>query len=217
MVVIYSIEGNIGSGKSTFVDKLKLHFKNNKFNNYDVNEICFLEEPVNIWENIKNEKNENIIECFYKNQEKYAFSFQIMAYISRLSLLRNAIKKNYKVIFTERCVYTDKNVFAKMLHDSGMIEKINFEIYCKWFDEFIKEFDNFEFIYIQTDPEIAHNRIIKRNRIGEDIPLDYIKKCHNYHEEWLKETKNVKTLNGNVERNTKDSYTDWILEIMMNK
>lgn len=120
-------------------------------------------------------------------------------------------------IFTERCVYTDKNVFAKMLHDSGMIEKINFEIYCKWFDEFIKEFNNFEFIYIKTDPEIAHNRIIKRNRTGEDIPLEYIKKCHNYHEEWLKETKNVKTLNGNVERNIKDSYTDWILEIMMDK
>jgi len=217
MVVIYSIEGNIGSGKSTFVNKLKSYFKNNKFRNYEEKDICFLEEPVNIWENIKNEYNENIIECFYKNQEKYAFSFQIMAYISRLALLRKAVKKNYKIIFTERCVYTDKNVFAKMLHDSGMIEKINFEIYCKWFDEFISEFSNFEFIYIQTNPEIAHNRIIKRNRTGEDIPLDYIKKCHNYHEEWLKEQKNVTTLNGNVERNTNDLFMDWIQEIMMDK
>ena len=215
MVVIYSVEGNIGSGKSTFVNKLKSHFKNNKFSNYEEKDICFLEEPVSIWENIKNEDNKNIIECFYKNPEKYAFSFQIMAYISRLALLRNAVKQNYKIIFTERCVYTDKNVFAKMLHDSGMIEKINFEIYCKWFDEFISEFSNFEFIYIQTNPEIAHNRIIKRNRTGEDIPLDYIKKCHNYHEDWLKQNKNVTILNGNVERNLEDLYTDWILEIMM--
>tara|TARA_Y100000389_G_scaffold157245_1_gene158332 strand:- start:1597 stop:2250 length:654 start_codon:yes stop_codon:yes gene_type:complete len=215
MTIIYSIEGNIGSGKSTFVDKLKSYFKNNKFKNYDESDICFLEEPVSMWENIKNENNENIIECFYKNQEKYAFSFQIMAYISRLALLRKAIKKKYKIIFTERCVFTDKNVFAKMLFDSGMIEKINFEIYCKWFDEFIDEFDNFKFIYIKTEPKIAHNRIIKRNRTGEDIPLEYIKKCHNYHEDWLKQNKNVTILNGNVEKNVEDLYTDWILEIMM--
>ena len=114
--LIISVEGNIGSGKSTFVRKASDYFKSH--------EIYFLQEPVNIWETIKNEIGENIIECFYRDQEKYAFSFQMMAYISRLSSIRNAIKKNYDIIFTERSVYTDRNVFAKMLYDSGKIDDI---------------------------------------------------------------------------------------------
>ena len=47
---IYSIEGNIGSGKSTFVDILK---KENKLEN-----VIYLEEPVEVWETIKDKKGE---------------------------------------------------------------------------------------------------------------------------------------------------------------
>ena len=80
---IYSIEGNIGSGKSTFIDILK---KENKLKN-----VVYLEEPVKVWETIKDKSEETILEKFYKNQNKYSFSFQMMAYISRLSELK---KKN---------------------------------------------------------------------------------------------------------------------------
>ena len=34
-----------------------------------------MKEPVDEWEEIKNENDENIIECFYKDQKKYAFHF----------------------------------------------------------------------------------------------------------------------------------------------
>ena len=48
-----------------------------------------------------------------------------MAYISRLTLIRQALRENYDIIFTERSIYTDRNVFAKMLYDSGKIEGAN--------------------------------------------------------------------------------------------
>ena len=64
---IISIEGNIGSGKSTVINTLKQYYKENK-------NVYFLEEPVNEWENIKNSSNKNIIELFYKNQEKYSIN-----------------------------------------------------------------------------------------------------------------------------------------------
>lgn len=202
--LIISVEGNIGSGKSTFVRKASDYFKSH--------EIYFLQEPVNIWETIKNEIGENIIECFYRDQEKYAFSFQMMAYISRLSLLRNAVAKGYKYIFTERCVNTDKNVFAKMLYDAGKIEQINFEIYNKWFNEFISEFDNFHYIYIKTDPIIALERVNKRARNGETIPLEYLQECNKYHNNWLDNVnaESIIVLDGNVERDEENNYNDWL-------
>ena len=197
--------GEGGSGKSTFVKALHKYYEGNS-------NIFFLQEPVNIWESIKNELGENIIQCFYSNQEKYAFSLQMMAYISRLSLLKKAVGNNYKYIITERCVFTDRNVFAKMLFDSGKMEKINFEIYNRWFDEFINEFNNFKYIYIKTDPYTAYDRVNKRSRIGETIPIEYLEQCNNYHNDWLNSinSDNITVFDGNIERNNNDLYNDWI-------
>ena len=48
MTKIIYIEGNIGSGKSTLVSNLKKHYEGR-------NDILFLQEPVHLWENIKDE------------------------------------------------------------------------------------------------------------------------------------------------------------------
>lgn len=178
--IIISIEGNIGSGKSTLLNKLKDYY-----NNTTGIKVCFLDEPVEEWNKIKDSQNVTILEKYYSNMEKYSFAFQMMAYVSRLSLFRKALKGDYDVIITERCLNTDCNVFAKMLHDDKMIEEIEFVIYQKWFDEFIRDIPETNYIYIRADPEISHKRVIKRGRKGETIPLEYLQKCHNYHESWL--------------------------------
>ena len=74
------------------------------------------------------------LEKFYADQNMYSFSFQMMAYVSRLKVLRDVLKANQKtdkktIIITERSLYTDKLVFAKMLYDSGKIEDVNYQIY----------------------------------------------------------------------------------------
>ena len=188
---IFSVDGNIGSGKSTLVNELKNYYTNNK-------KICFLQEPVSIWENIKDKNGTNILVNYYNNQQKYAFTFQMMAYISRLSLLKNAVESNlYDIIITERSVETDKMIFAKMLYDMNIIEEIEYTIYNMWFTEFIKDLPKFKYIYVQTTPEISNERIIKRNRLGENIDIKYLEKCHNYHENWLnKNDKNILIIDG---------------------
>ena len=119
-------------------------------------------------------------------KKKYACSIQMMAYISRLSLLKKALQNNtYNYIITERSLFTDRNVFCKMLYDDNLIEKIEYSIYNKWFDEFnIKE--DIIYVYLKCDPWRANDRVIRRNRKGEIIPIEYLVKCNNYHDTWFK-------------------------------
>lgn len=182
--VIISIEGNIGSGKSTFVENLKqsYHMPENK---HDPINICFLQEPVDDWNSITDKTGETILSKFYADSQKYAFPFQMMAYISRLALLRTALKQSYDIIITERCVETDKMVFAQMLYDDGKMEDVEYTIYNKWFAEFIDDIPEIYTIYLKTDPTVAKHRVDKRARNGETIPLDYLTACHEYHERWL--------------------------------
>ena len=88
MNFIFSIEGNIGSGKSTLVDILKNHVPKIDMEHF---KFIYLQEPVDEWKEIKNEKGISILEEFYSDSGKWAFSFQMMAYISRLSLLKKTI------------------------------------------------------------------------------------------------------------------------------
>lgn len=180
MVKIVTIEGNIGSGKSTLINRLKQENKNKL--------IYFLPEPVDQWNTIKDSRGVTILERYYQDKKKYSFSFQMMAYITRLSQIKNYIKNapSDSIIITERCLYTDRYVFAKMLYDTGFIEEIEYTIYIRWFTEFEEYTRLDKIIYIKTDPEVCQERINKRNRKGEEnIPLDYLQDCHTYHEKWI--------------------------------
>ena len=196
MAHIFSIEGNIGSGKSTLVRVLgkNLHHIANKT-------VIYVQEPVSEWDNIKDRNGKTILEKFYADQHKYAFSFQMMAYISRLALLKRVIKENPNaILITERSVFTDKEVFAKMLYDEGKIEEVNYQIYLKWFDEFIEDIPITGLIYINTTPEKSKERVNIRARPGENIPLEYLKQCHNYHTKWIDNFKKpVSLFDGNTD------------------
>ena len=197
MTRIISIDGNIGSGKSTFVQYLKTYYADPK--NCCGIKISFLQEPVDMWNTITNKEGKTMIECYYADSEKYAFPFQMMAYISRLATLRQEFKKNYDFIFTERCIFTDSNVFCKMLYDDGKINEIEYKIYNTWFNEFAEEFPAIEYVYIKTDPQTAFDRIVKRARVGENIPLEYLTTCHEYHENWLETHTNKCVIDGNID------------------
>ena len=217
-----SIEGNIGSGKSTLLANLREYFKNNK-------SVIFLKEPVDEWAKIKDKNGITILEKFYTDQEKYSFSFQMMAYVSRIKVLRDTLKEknicqnqsNNYIIITERSLYTDKMVFAKMLYDSGKIEDVNYQIYLNWFDTFSGEFPVHKVIYVKASPDKCYERIVKRSREGEEnIPLDYLTACSLYHDNMLdKSASNCVCneqliLDGNIDiYENKTQVDEWIQEI----
>ena len=219
-LIIVSIEGNIGSGKSTLLANLREKYKN------DAN-IVFLKEPVDEWEKIKDENGITILEKFYSDQIKYSFSFQMMAYVSRLKVLRDELKNiqfsedKKTIIITERSLYTDKMVFAKMLYDSGKIEYINYQIYLSWFNTFSEEFPVHKIVYVKTCPEKCYSRVHKRSRDGEEnIPLDYLINCSKYHNDMLDMSSsecicnNQIVLDGNIDiYENKKQLENWISDI----
>lgn len=179
---IISIEGNIGAGKTTFMNKLEEA-------NTDKS-IVFVREPVDIWENYKNRHGETLLFKYYKNPEHYSFVFQLVALSTRLKLLKETIEQNpqAKIFICERSLETDKEIFAKMLHDDGYIDDIMYRVYTEYFNDHVtEEYKNAGIIYINTPCVTSFNQIIQRNRIGEDkITLPYLHRCDLFHTLWFK-------------------------------
>jgi deoxyadenosine/deoxycytidine kinase len=211
---IVSIEGNIGSGKTTLMSYLREEYKNNQL-------VIFLKEPVDEWSLIQDENGTTILEKFYADQEKYSFAFQMMAYVSRLNVLREALKnldpdKKY-VIFTERSLNTDRYVFAKMLYETCKMEEVCYNIYLRWFNSFSQEFPVHKIVYVKVDPNVCHTRISKRSREGEDkIELGYLESCHKYHEYMMKDYDATEKLilDGNIDiYENATQMADWLYKI----
>lgn len=183
MVRIYSCEGNIGAGKTTLLGHIETLAKS--FNKY---QIIVLREPVDVWSTVCSPDGLNILENFYKDPVKYAFPFQVLAFTTRLTMLKNAIKENpdCEVIICERSLYADGNIFAKMLYDDGTMDNLSYQIYRKMYEDAISEFPLTGVIYLTIPPDLCAKRIVQRGRSGEEnIPLEYLQKCSKYHETWL--------------------------------
>ena len=206
--VVISIDGNIGAGKTTLFRELQSRFSNRK-------NFVFLDEPVSTWQTICDENGVSLLELFYKDSNCWSFSFQMAAYISRLALLKEAHERTPNaVIITERSLNTDRQVFAKMLYDQGKINKVDYQIYLKWFDTFVKDFPVRKMIYVKTDPKNCYSRIKVRAREGESvIPLDYLKSCHSYHEEMVNNNncEELVVIDGNADLNDNNNIMNvWI-------
>lgn len=185
--IIISIEGNIGAGKSSLMKLLKEKF---------INEAEFIDEPVEEWIQMKNNDGKNLLEVFYNNQPRWAYTFQNIAYITRMKRVIEAINNSTKdFIIMDRSPDGDKNTFTKMLIEDGCIDKLEEEAYNKWNDMFKTYFcknQEFHYIYLRCNASVAFNRIDKRGRSEEkSIPYEYISRLHDNHEKWLMNTNGV--------------------------
>jgi len=213
--MILSIEGNIGSGKSTFCKSLKNHF-NRYYNRPHGTNVYFVDEPVDAWLSIK-DTDGNLLDHFYKCPEKYSYCFQMTAYISRLTELKRVLNKSKPndIIIMERSVFSDYNVFAKMLYDSGKINEIEYQSYMMWFNHFLDGLPNIFFVYLKTDFNKCHDRVLTRSRKEEGkVSKEYLNACENYHETWLNSESHTLILDGNRDVSSHGEYIDIIKQLI---
>ena len=182
--MLISIEGNIGSGKTTLFNILK---KKIILNDYKKKK--FMKEPIDKWLNLKDNSNTNILELFYKDKSKWSFSFQICAFISKIKELEKYLIDS-DIIITERTVQTDRECFAKELYKDQSINEIDWELYNDLYNIMVKPaYIPNGIVYLECNPTTCLDRINKRNRVEEiGIPQDYLNHIHTRHEEWLSST-----------------------------
>lgn len=208
--IVISIDGNIGSGKSTLMKILKNNFK----------DYVFVDEPVNKWLSAKDDNNKNLLTNFYEDTNRWSYTFQNYAFITRTKNLMDAVT-NIKaqniteyikiffnriffgkklVIFTERSILTDRYVFAEMLHDSKNINSMEWTIYLDWYKVFKNSINIDNIVYLKTDPTKSLERVNKRARNEEkSVDLEYLKLVHDKHEKWLSNNSKSIIIDGNQE------------------
>jgi deoxyadenosine/deoxycytidine kinase len=180
--LLISIEGNIGAGKTTILKMVSEMYSKSK------EKIVYLKEPVELWYNIKDETGKTMLENFYENPKKNAFAFQIMACVTRTSIIKHAMEENKdcEIVLCERSIEADSKIFAKMLYDDGLMSKMEYSIYSLLYNENIAQYAVDGLIYISTNPDKCYERVQKRNREGEsNIEMEYLVKCDKYHMDWL--------------------------------
>lgn len=183
--IIISLDGNIGAGKSTLLAEIRK----------SIPDLRVVDEPVGQWTALKNNTGKNLLELFYEDKKRWAYTFQNCAILTRLKNIKEAVEeldangKGPQVILTERSVLTDKYVFAQMLRDSGDMDDLEWELYDSWFSIFSKQHQVNGIIYLSTSSTTSKDRIHIRNRQGEDrIQLDYLNALDRQHKQWIEST-----------------------------
>ncbi|KAJ8937138.1 hypothetical protein NQ318_019403 [Aromia moschata] len=91
------VEGNIGSGKTTFLN----HF--NKFDN-----VSILAEPIEMWRNCN---GYNLLDFMYKDPIKWSFTFQ--SYVQLTMLRQHSYKTSTSIKLMERSIYSARYCFVE--------------------------------------------------------------------------------------------------------
>ena len=175
---VYFIEGNIGTGKSTFLSMVEKLFPGD-------NQVIY--EPVDMWTSLSDDSGTNILEYFYNNQKRYAYTFQSLAFISRMEKL-GEIDTTKNNVFIERSIWSDSNVFARNCFLSGTLSDIEYKLYKRWFQwaETTVKIEDMKHVYLRCEPGKSLERTKIRDRKEErGIPIDYMEQIHLRHEEWI--------------------------------
>jgi deoxyadenosine/deoxycytidine kinase len=183
--LILSLDGNIGAGKSTLLAEIRKA----------IPELHVVDEPVGQWTSLHNADGKSLLELFYEDKKRWAYTFQNCAILTRLKNIQEAVQrldssvKGPQIILTERSVLTDKYVFAQMLRDAGDMDPLEWELYDSWFSIFSKQHPVHGIIYLSTSSATSKERIHIRNRQGESrISSSYLEALDRQHKMWIENT-----------------------------
>ncbi|KAL3641436.1 hypothetical protein CASFOL_016404 [Castilleja foliolosa] len=176
------VEGNISVGKSTFLQRIA----NETLELRDLVEV--VPEPIDKWQNIGPD-HFNILDAFYAEPERYAYTFQNYVFVTRVMQERESSGGVKPLRLMERSVFSDRMVFVRAVHEAKWMNEMEISIYDSWFDPVVSSLPGLipdGFIYLRASPDTCHKRMMMRKRTEEGgVSLDYLRDLHEKHESWL--------------------------------
>lgn len=160
------VDGNIASGKTTYVNMLYKELTELDYN------VTVISEPVGKWE------ASGLLDTFYSDTKRWGYLFQSAAFQSRIAHtieVYERTKDTTDVYILERSCVTDV-VFMKALHRQGMVTDLELSCYFEWASMWqrLMPLEPTVFFYIDTDVTQCMLRRTLRNRSSErDIPKEY--------------------------------------------
>ena len=189
-------EGNIAAGKSTIGRRLA-----------ESELFGFVEEPVGAWQQ---DFEENLLDLFYKDTNRWAFTFQLAAFTTRAKTWTEVLALiDHRNVVLERSIYCDRYVFAKNCFQSGLMKKTEWQLYCKLWDwlesNWCAEPDRI--VYLRTPAEVCLERIEARGRAEETtIPVEYLRDLEVLHDEWLIDNPKAIVIDGCKQWSAREIY-----------
>lgn len=190
-MTIYTIDGNIGSGKTSILNYL------HKYKHIQIDL-----EPIDKWK--------SFLDNIYISKTGY-FNFQIKVWLDRAWIQE---KDNKSIIFMERSPYFIRNTFNKYDFNNNNINEDEFNVINEMYSKTDKIWNSNYYIYLRSNPIKCLERIKIRGRENElNIDINYITAIHNLHEEAFKKIdKNSKVLVIDIETKSIEEIAEEILK-----
>ena len=161
-----AVAGNIGAGKSSFVEFLQ--------SRYDI-------EPV-----FEPNDDNPFLEDFYEDMGRWAFHSQLYFLAAKMQI-HQGIREAPHDILQDRTLWEDAEIFAEHLGRTGVLSEREYETYRLVYESVRDDLRPPDLmIYLRCPVKVIRRRIRARGREMEQaIPRGYLKSLHTLYEEWF--------------------------------
>lgn len=161
-----AIAGNIGAGKSSLTELLGKNFG---------------------WKTYYESVDDNpYLSDFYEDMRRWSFNLQIYFLSSRFQHQKKLIELDESLI-QDRTIYEDVEIFAKNLHEMGLMSDRDYKNYCALFDEMVQYLQAPNLlIYLRAEVPTLVRQIQQRGREYENtIRIEYLERLNRLYEDWI--------------------------------
>ena len=167
------LAGMIGAGKSTYTTLISKELRSKAF-----------------YEHVD---DNSILEKFYDDPKRWAFSLQIFFLNTRFRSIKEALVHRHNVL--DRSIYEDA-LFTRINYEQGNMSEAEMSLYTDLLENMMEEIKGMPkkgpdlLIYLRGSFETHLERIQKRGRPFEQVEdnaelLDYYKRLHGRYDDWF--------------------------------
>ena len=161
-----AIAGNIGAGKSSLTRVLSDYFK---------------------WEAYFERVDDNpYLSDFYEDMHRWSFNLQVFFLSSRFGHQRVIEEVPHSVV-QDRSIYEDAEIFARNLHEMGLMSTRDFDNYTELFKIITSYLQSPNLlVYLRATVPTLVKHIQARGRDFEStIRIEYLERLNKHYEDWI--------------------------------